>query len=93
MYVARTDQGTFPALNTTLKEEFDLSNIEIGSLGSLVYFGAFAGSAIAIPLFDYLPTRLVLVGCCLIQMVSLGAFVLVSTYKEQAIARFFSGAC
>ena len=66
MYVARTDQGTLPALNSTLKEEFNMTNIELGSLGSLVYFGAFAGSAIAIPLFDFLPTRVVLIGCCLL---------------------------
>ena len=70
-----------------------MTNIELGSLGSLVYFGAFAGSAIAIPLFDLLPTRVVLVGCCILQMASLVAFTVVTTYKSQAVARFISGAC
>ena len=52
MYVSRTDQGILPALNSTLKKEFGMSNIELGSLGSMVYFGAFVGSMVAIPLFD-----------------------------------------
>jgi len=43
MYVARTDQGIVPALNTTLKSEFDFSNIQIGQLGSVVYMGAVLG--------------------------------------------------
>ena len=43
MYVARTDQGIVPALNTTLKTEFDFTNVQIGQLGSVVYMGAVLG--------------------------------------------------
>ena len=93
MYVSRTDQGILPALNSTLKKEFGMSNIELGSLGSMVYFGAFVGSMVAIPLFDLFPTKLVLIGCCVLQMMALGAFTVVTSYWPQAVARFASGAC
>jgi len=43
MYVARTDQGIVPALNTTLKQEFGFSSTQIGVLGSVVYIGAVTG--------------------------------------------------
>ena len=93
MFVARMDQGTLPALNSTLMKEFDISNIKLGWLGSMVYFGAFAGSISAIPLFDLLPTRVVLISCCVFQMLALFAFTVTSSFRQQEIARFVSGAC
>ena len=46
MYIARTDQGIVPALNTTLKLEFIFTNPQIGMLGSVVYLGAVTGKYI-----------------------------------------------
>lgn len=43
MFVARTDQGIIPALNTTLKSEFKFSSVQLGKLGSVVYIGAVTG--------------------------------------------------
>lgn len=43
MFVARTDQGIIPALNTTLKTEFKFSSVQLGKLGSVVYIGAVTG--------------------------------------------------
>lgn len=43
MFVARTDQGIVPALNTTLRQEFGFNEVELGELGSVVYIGAVVG--------------------------------------------------
>ena len=45
------DNGILPALTTTLKEDYTLSNLQIGSLGSLVYIGEVTGSLIAMPVY------------------------------------------
>jgi hypothetical protein len=43
MFVARTDQGIIPALNTTLKMKFQFTSVQLGKLGSVVYIGAVTG--------------------------------------------------
>lgn len=43
MFVARTDQGIIPALNTTLKQKFQFTSVQLGKLGSVVYIGAVTG--------------------------------------------------
>jgi hypothetical protein len=43
MFVARTDQGIIPALNSTLKEEFKFTSVQLGKMGSAVYIGAVSG--------------------------------------------------
>lgn len=43
MFVARTDQGIIPALNTTLKVKFQFTSVQLGKLGSVVYIGAVTG--------------------------------------------------
>ena len=63
LFAARTDQGVIPAIATTLKKEFNMNSVSIGSLGSMVYLGAVVGSLIAIPLLDFLPTKLALMSC------------------------------
>ena len=55
-----------------------MSSIQVGSLGSMVYLGATAGSVIAVPLLDLMPTRWALLGCLIVQIVALALF----TYSE-----------
>jgi len=43
MFVARTDQGIIPALNSTLREKFQFTSVQLGKLGSIVYIGAVTG--------------------------------------------------
>ena len=43
MFVARTDQGIIPALNSTLKANFNFTSVQLGKLGSCVYIGAVTG--------------------------------------------------
>jgi hypothetical protein len=46
MFVARTDQGIIPALNTTLKQKFNFTSVQLGKLGSCVYIGAVTGKSV-----------------------------------------------
>ena len=55
-------QGIVPALSTALKEDFNLTNAEFGTLGSFVYLGSVVGSLIAMPCYDKLNTKFVLIG-------------------------------
>ena len=50
---------------TTLKEQFEMNSVAIGSLGSMAYLGATLGSLIAIPVLDKVPSRWAIIGCLL----------------------------
>ena len=74
LFAARTDQGIIPAIATTLKEQYGMSSLQVGSLGSMVYLGATIGSVIAVPLLDLLPTKWALLGCLFVQIIALETF-------------------
>jgi len=42
-FIGNFDHGIVPAINTVLKDEFNLNNVQVGSLGSLVYLGCVVG--------------------------------------------------
>ena len=44
------DHGTIPAALTELRNDLNISNADIGSLGSLVFFGLTLGATITSPL-------------------------------------------
>ena len=92
MFTARSDQGIIPAVATTLKDYYGMDSVEIGSLGSMVYLGATAGSVIAIPFLDLVPTRIALLSCLVVQILSLYLFTWGLKWSHLAMARFLSGA-
>mmetsp|Transcript_99547 Transcript_99547/g.136792 ORF Transcript_99547/g.136792 Transcript_99547/m.136792 type:complete len:117 (+) Transcript_99547:19-369(+) len=59
-FIANFDHGIIPALNTTLKEEYGLNSVQMGSLGSVVYFGNVIGSILGMPLFRRINTKILL---------------------------------
>lgn len=87
------DQGIIPAIAPTLKDYFGFNSTAIGSLGSCIYLGATAGSALAIPFLDLVPTRWALIICTVLQMMALYAFTYTEKWAWQASTRFLSGAC
>jgi MFS family permease len=102
MFVARTDQGIIPALNTTLKKEFSFTSVQLGKLGSIVYVGAvtgnfkslltvIVGSAVSMKLFESLPSRVVIFGSMMLQCLALALFTVSIDYNWQMFARFLSG--
>jgi MFS family permease len=86
------DNGIIPATTTTLKEQSGLSSLEVGSLGSLVYVGEVIGSMIAIPVYQKVPVKFVLLACIVCQSVMLLTFAFSSNnFRAMATARFFTG--
>jgi len=45
------DNGIIPAIATTLKEREGLTDVQVGTLGSLVYIGEVVGSLLAVPAY------------------------------------------
>ena len=62
-FIVRFDHGIIPAMNTAIRKEYGFSNIEMGTLGSAVYLGNVVGSLFAMPLFNFFPTKCILVIC------------------------------
>jgi len=86
------DNGILPALTTTLKEEEGFTNLQIGSLGSLVYMGEVTGSIIAMPVYQKVPVKIVLLACIVLQSVSILGFAFSNgIYEVMALSRFFTG--
>lgn len=86
------DNGILPALTTTLKEDYDLTNLQIGSLGSLVYIGEVTGSLIAMPVYQKVSVKAVLLSCIVLQsVVILGFAFSKGNFEIMALSRFFTG--
>ena len=86
------DNGIIPATTTSLKEQNGLSSLQVGSLGSLVYVGEVVGSMIAIPAYERMPVKFVLLTCIVCQSVMLLGFAYsYSNFRMMASARFFTG--
>ena len=86
------DNGIVPALTTTLKEENGFDDVQVGSLGSLVYVGEVAGSLMAMPVFAKIPIKIVLLGCLALQSVALIGFALSNgSYEVMAASRALTG--
>ena len=86
------DNGIVPALTTTLKEDYEMTDLQIGSLGSLVYMGEVMGSLLAMPMYAKIPVKIVLLGCIVLQsVVILGFAFSQGSYEIMALSRFFTG--
>mmetsp|Transcript_107343 Transcript_107343/g.148421 ORF Transcript_107343/g.148421 Transcript_107343/m.148421 type:complete len:81 (+) Transcript_107343:313-555(+) len=78
-------------MNTEIKKEFNFTNVEMGALGSSVYAGNVVGSLFAMPLFNYFPTKPILVFCLLSQIMALSVFTITTTFHNLALVRFLTG--
>ena len=85
------DHGIIPALNTTLKKEFSLNNMEMGSLGSMVYLGNMIGSIFGMPAFRCIKTKYILVSALVCQVISLIAFTVSNAFSAQQFSRMLTG--
>ena len=45
------DNGILPAMTTIMKDDSDLTDVQVGTLGSLVYIGEVTGSLMAMPVY------------------------------------------
>ena len=85
------DHGILPALNTIIKTEFDLDDVQMGALGSVVYLGNVVGSLLGMPLFKYFSTKWILACSLIFQMASLTVFTQVGVFMVLEISRFLTG--
>lgn len=86
------DNGILPALTTTLKEDYGLTDLQLGSLGSLVYFGEVTGSLIAMPVYLRVSAKVILLACIVLQSVVIVGFALSDgNFAIMATSRFFTG--
>ena len=46
------DNGILPSMTTAMKEDLGLNDLQVGTLGSLVYVGEVTGSLIAMPVYQ-----------------------------------------
>jgi predicted MFS family arabinose efflux permease len=90
-FFVRMGQGLIPALSTALKEDFGITNTELGTLGSFVYLGCVFGSMFAMPCYDQLNTKYVLIFAVVCQMGALSVFMFSTNYYWLAFARFLAG--
>ena len=57
------DNGILPAMTTILKTDYELTDLQVGTLGSLVYMGEVTGSLVAMTAFKKVPVKFVLLSC------------------------------
>lgn len=87
----RMGQGIIPAIGLTLKDDHLLTNVQLGTLGSLIYAGGVVGSLISMPCYNYFRTRNVVMASIILQIVSLVVFMTSKSFVQMAIARFMAG--
>ena len=85
------DHGAIPALTTAIKNDLDLNQQELGSLGSLVFFGNLAGSVCAAFVLSKMNYKLLLLISYIGNASGLFVFSYYKNYSVQCFSRFFSG--
>ena len=86
------DNGILPAMTTSMKEELDLKDLQVGTLGSLVYIGEVTGSLIAMPTYQKVAPKFVLLACIVLQSVVILGFAFSNgNFQVMAACRFFTG--
>mmetsp|Transcript_7079 Transcript_7079/g.5037 ORF Transcript_7079/g.5037 Transcript_7079/m.5037 type:complete len:124 (+) Transcript_7079:332-703(+) len=63
----------------------------MGTLGSAVYLGQVIGSLIGMPVFNYCPTKLILVVCLGLQVISLLVFTSSTDFFTLTVTRTLTG--
>mmetsp|Transcript_39102 Transcript_39102/g.34784 ORF Transcript_39102/g.34784 Transcript_39102/m.34784 type:complete len:128 (+) Transcript_39102:185-568(+) len=87
------DHGILPACTSELMKDQDLNEVEIGLLGSLVFFGLVSGSLVAGFVFRKYPSKLII--CCTTvgNILSLFLFPISNTYLVLSFSRMLTGFC
>ena len=68
------DNGILPAMTTIIKDDYGLTDVQVGTLGSLVYIGEVTGSLMAMPVYQKVPPKAVLLSCIVLQSVVIVGF-------------------
>ena len=87
------DHGIMPAAASTLRLDLNTSDTELGLLGSYVFLGLVLGSLVAMPAFNYLNTKFILVTATILNCGFLILFTLNVPYWVLCLSRTFSGFC
>ena len=85
------DHGTIPAALTELKNDLNLTNADIGILGSLVYLGLTLGATITAPLFSKFNPKYIMTLSLFLDAGALIVFPLISQFWLLCISRMLVG--
>jgi fucose permease len=85
------DHGALPCATVALKEDLNIDNVQLGSLGSLVFFGIVIGSICAAFILSKMSYRSVLCLSFLGNWSGLMLFIVTKNFSIICFARFLSG--
>ena len=85
------DHGALPSATIALKDDLGISNVELGTLGSLVFFGLIVGSLCAAFILSNFSYRTVLSLSFLGNGVGLLSFTMTKDFSLLCFARILSG--
>jgi MFS family permease len=85
------DHGAIPAATTIMKRDLDLDNIELGTIGSLVYLGLVLGAMSAGPIFNMYGSKWIVILSVLISCFFLYFFTIVNGIAMLAFCRTGGG--
>ena len=85
------DHGAMPAALLDISNDVEFSDQQMGTLGSLVFFGLFIGTLNASFLLYRVKHKTIIIGTLLLNGVSLYLFTVKSNYYCMCISRFIAG--
>jgi len=85
------DHGILPAGTNQIKSDLNLSNSKFGTLGSVLYLGETLGSALASVLLQNYNPKTLLIGCLILNILSLIIFTVTDNFVVLIFCRIFSG--
>lgn len=85
------DHGALPAVIEHFKKDYNMTTIQMGSLGTAIYIGPIFGSLVASFIIDKLPYKLTFFVNTLLIAVAFFSLRLTSNYGLLMAARFLSG--
>lgn len=89
--ILNIDHGLLPASTVDLKKEIDLSNLQLGVLGSLVFGGLTFGSALAPYIFQKISHKSIIVVSTFMLAVFSILFTLTNSFVVMCLARALQG--
>ena len=89
--VINFDHGAIPAATTEIKAQLKMSNFQLGSLGSLVFFGITVGSVVAGPCFNNYASKWIVTISFAFEAFFLWLFCQSDSVLEIGMSRFACG--
>jgi MFS family permease len=83
--------GILPAASIKIKEEMNLSNIDFGTIGSIVYIGQTLGSILATGVLQSCNAKFILCSCLFLNIFTLVLFTLTNNYLLLLFCRMCTG--